>query len=422
VALVTLALGALDAGVDLLAAPIRKEETSGTARPAGWLLEAVGGGPTASGATVTEDTAMRLATVDACVSLLAEMIAAPPLEQLLETEDGRQRDVGHSNFDLLATSPNPWQTSFEWRELMMVDLLLAGNHYSELVMNSARYVTDILPLNPTRMTVIRRGQDNRLYYSYNDPDRGSRELDQDRVLHVRGKGRDGIKGMSVIAAHRETLGLAMVAQEYGSRLFSNGANMSGFFELPPQMSEPGAQANFIRYLENRHQGIRNANRFGVMDSGTKFHKTSIDPEDAQFLELRNYQRADICSIFRVPPHMIGDLSRSTNNNIEHQGIEFVTRRLVPLGRRLEQVLERDLLSSMERRRRAIRFDFSELLRGDLNSQAKFFSTGRQWGWLSANDVRRKLGENGIGAKGDRYLEPVNMVAVGEKPAKKGVTQ
>jgi HK97 family phage portal protein len=277
----------------------------------------------------------------------------------------------------------------------------------------------VLPLNPYRVRVEPDRDMGGLVYWYRFPEGEERRIPRGQIFHLRGKSLNGYTGLSPVAAHREAIGLAIAAERYGAQLFQNGATMGGYFKLPTTMT-PEAVTKFRAAIEARHSGFGRAHRPGFLDAGVEWQQTSIPPEDAQFLELRKYQREDICSIFRVPPHMAGDLSRSTNNNIEHQSLEFVTHTLRPWLVRWEQALNRDLLGPYEQPRRFFEFDVNGLLRGDIKARSEAYAKGRQWGWLSVNDIRRWENLNGIGPDGDRYLEPLNMILAGdEQPKQEG---
>jgi HK97 family phage portal protein len=374
----------------------------------GWLVR--GFGSTSSGAVVTPDVAMNVATVYACVRIIAESAAMLPLGLYQELAERKKRkDSNHPVYTLIRDQPNSWQTAFEWREGLFVDALTRGNGYSRIVMDRNGVVQALLPMRARDVSVL-QDDDDRLWYHWSSP-RGHIVLPQGEVFHLRGLG-DGPVGKSPLAAYRESVGGAIAAEQFSNAMFRNGAQIGGFVKVPEKMT-PDGKTNLLRWLEQRHQGFQNAMRVGLLDAGSEWVTTQFPPKDLMLLELRKYLRTEIASIFRVPPHMIGDLDRSTNNNIEQQAREFIDFSLAPWLVRFEQAALRDLLSRRERGTRYFRHNVNALLRGDMKARADFYSKGRQWGWLSTNDVREYEDLDEVDG-GDRYLEPVNMHVPGEK--------
>lgn len=374
---------------------------------------------TKSGAWVTPDTALQVAAVYACVRVLAETVASLPLIVYRRLDGGaKERDPEHPLYRLLHDQPNRWQTAAEWREQMMAHLLLRGNAYNEIISSGRRAIDALIPLDPRRVTpvlvapdgtVLRElRSDAQLVYWLEGERGGPRVLLSTEVLHFRGLASNGLVGLSPIELHRETIGLALAAQEFGARFFQNDARPGGLVKIPGTFKDEEAIKRFRDKWSEAHAGA-NRGRPAVLEGGAEWVEVGMSNEDAQFLETRNYQTVDIARIYRVPPHMIGDLSRATFSNIEHQAIEFVRHTMVPWLVRLEQAMTRDLFQVAEwRRTHSVEFLADGLLRGDTISRFRAYSIARQWGWMSANDVRRKENENPIEG-GDLYLSPMNMV-------------
>jgi HK97 family phage portal protein len=370
------------------------------------IAEWFGGAATASGVSVTPATALQISTVYACVRVLAESVAMLPLILYNRRPDGgKERDESHPLFEVLHDRPNAWQTSFEFREMMMGHLALRGNAYAEIVPGQTQVVAELLPLHPDRVIPF-RAPDGRIAYKHQSERGPERVLLQDEMFHLRGLSSDGVTGLSPIQLHRESLGLAVATQEHGARLFGNSARPDGVLTVPSVLDEEAEKA-LIAGWERRHRGSANAHRIDVLDGGMEWKQVGMTSEDAQFLETRKFQRGEIASIFRVPPHKIGDLERATFSNIEQQSIEFVTDTLMPWLVRWEQAISRDLFSPESRRTRFAEFLVAGLLRGDQASRFTAYATARQWGWLSANDIRRLETLNPIEG-GDVYLSPTNM--------------
>lgn len=372
-------------------------------------------GPTAAGKTVTEQSAMQLTAVYACVRILAEAIAGLPLHLYRRGKNGsKDKAADHPLYSLLHDEPNPEMTSFIFRETRMTHLLLYGNCYSQIIRDGRGQVTALYPLMPNQMSVDRdeRGQ---LYYTYLRSNEEAATMSgstvylmPEDVLHVPGLGFDGLVGYSPIAMARNSIGMALACEEYGARFFANGASPSGVLE------HPGTIKDISRLRESWNSvygGSKNAGKVAILEEGMHYAPISISPNEAQFLETRKFQVDEIARIFHVPPHMIGDLERSTFSNIEQQSLEFVKYTLNPWVCRWEQALTRALLSPREKREYFIKFNVDGLLRGDYQSRMNGYAVGRQNGWMSANDIRELENLDRIPAEqgGDLYLVNGNMI-------------
>ena len=377
-------------------------------------------GGTASGKYVTERSAMQMTAVYCCVRILSEAVASLPLQFYRYTDDGgKEKAVEHPLYFLLHDEPNPEMTSFIFRETLMTHLLLWGNAYSQIIRNGKGEVVALYPLMPDRMKVD-RDEHGRLYYEYTvydsddvDGRKGTNKvgrtvrLQPHDVLHIPGLGFDGLVGYSPIAMAKNAIGLAIATEEYGSKFFANGAAPSGVLEHPGTIKDPSKvreswQATF--------GGSGNANKIAVLEEGMKYTPISISPEQAQFLETRKFQIDEIARIFRVPPHMIGDLEKSSFNNIEQQSLEFVKYTLDSWVSRWEQAIVRALLTPDEKKKYFFKFNVDGLLRGDYQSRMNGYATARQNGWMSTNDIRELENLDRIPAEqgGDLYLINGNM--------------
>ena len=372
-------------------------------------------GGTTSGKTVTERSAMQMTAVYSCVRILAEAIAGLPLHLYRYGEDGsKAKAIDHPLYALLHDEPNPEMTSFVFRETLMTHLLLWGNAYAQIIRNGKGEVVALYPLMPNRMTVD-RDEHGQLYYEYQTSQDDAHtmkgavvRLSPRDVLHVPGLGFDGLVGYSPIAMAKNAIGLAIATEEYGSKFFANGATPGGVLEHPNVVKDPER----VRSSWNAaFGGSANANKVAVLEEGMKYTPISISPEQAQFLETRKFQIDEIARIFRVPPHMIGDLEKSSFSNIEQQSLEFVKYTLDPWVCRWEQSMQRALLKSDEKSLYFLKFNVDGLLRGDYQSRMNGYSVGRQNGWMSANDIRELENLDRIAEEdgGDLYLVNGNMV-------------
>jgi len=362
---------------------------------------------------------MQMTAVYCCVRILSEAVASLTLQFYRYTDDGGKEKAVENPLFLLHDEPNPEMTSFIFRETLMTHLLLWGNAYSQIIRNGKGEVVALYPLMPDRMKVD-RDEHGRLYYEYivydsDDVDgrKGTNKvgrtvrLQPHDVLHIPGLGFDGLVGYSPIAMAKNAIGLAIATEEYGSKFFANGAAPSGVLEHPGTIKDPSKvreswQATF--------GGSGNSNKIAVLEEGMKYTPISISPEQAQFLETRKFQIDEIARIFRVPPHMIGDLEKSSFNNIEQQSLEFVKYTLDPWVSRWEQAMVRALLTPDEKKKYFFKFNVDGLLRGDYQSRMNGYATARQNGWMSANDIRELENLDRIPAEqgGDLYLINGNM--------------
>jgi len=371
-------------------------------------------GPSTSGNNVNETTAMQMSAVYACVRIIAEAIAQIPLNVYRFTEDGgKEKDPRHPLYFLLHDEPNPEMTSFIFRETLMSHLLLWGNAYAQIIRNGMGEVVGLYPLMPDRMEVDRDEEGNLVYtYTKYFDEAGARhryeqvKLPAWQVLHIPGLGYDGLIGYSPIAMARNAIGMSMAAENFGATFFANGATPGGVLEHPGIVKDPE------RLRESWHAQFsgRNSHNIAVLEEGMTFKPMSIPPEEAQFLETRKFQIDEIARIFRVPPHMVGDLEKSSFSNIEQQSLEFVKYTVGPWVARWEQSLSQALLLPSEKTRYTIKYNLDGLLRGDYESRMNGYAVGRQNGWLSANDIRELENMNRIPAEegGDEYLINGNM--------------
>ena len=372
-------------------------------------------GGSASGKQVNERTSLQMTAVYSCVRILSEAVASLPLNVYRYTDTGgKEKAIDHSLYRLLHDEPNPEMSSFIFRETLMTHLLLWGNAYAQIIRNGKGEVIALYPLMPDRMTVD-RDSNGRLYYKYrksNDDaptmESGVVSLAPSDVLHVPGLGFDGLVGYSPIAMAKNAIGLAIAAEEYGSKFYANGAAPSGVLEHPGTLKDPTRVRDS---WNSTFGGSSNSHKVAVLEEGMKYTPISISPNEAQFLETRKFQINEIARIFRVPPHMVGDLEKSSFSNIEQQSLEFVKYTLDPWVIRWEQALYRTLLSEEEKKSYFFKFNVEGLLRGDYQSRMQGYATARQNGWMSANDIRELEDLDRIPAElgGDLYLINGNML-------------
>ncbi len=377
----------------------------------------------AAGVRVSPDSARRASAVYCCVNIRGESIASSPLIVYRRFPNGdKERAPQHPLYKVLHDRPNQWQTSFEWREMMQRHLDLRGNAYSHILPGPNGPVDQLVPLHPDRVTPIRY-TDGSIAYKVRDLTGHTDTLPAQEICHLRGWSEDGVRGVSPISAQCDTIGMALAAQDYAARFLANDATPSVVLKHPGELGEEAY--NRLRNSWQEQQSGANRHKAALLEENMGIEKIGMTNKDAQLLEAQAAGDHKIAAIYRIPAHMLNLLDRATHSNIEHQGLEFRIGTMLPISARWEACLSRDLFFPL--------FDdptgeyFAEYLldgvsRGDLASRYTAYSIGRNWGWLSANDVRRLENMNSIGPEGDEYLRPLNMTLEGSpipEPTKPG---
>lgn len=360
-----------------------------------------------AGVRITSQNALWNSTVVlACVRVLAETVACLPLHIYKRLGNGG-RELYPGWLDrLLSQAPNSWQTSFEWLELCMTHLGLYGACYSEIVLGARGEISELIPLHPSRMTV-ERIENGRLRFTYTEPNGQKTIYNQDQIFRVTWMSTDGITGSVPIELGKEAIGLARACELHGARYFGNGARPGVVLETDNNMA-PEAAERLRENWERMHRGPDKSSRTAVLTGGLKAHELEGQSNnDSQFLEARRFQVEEICRLYRVPPHMVQDLSRATYSNIEQQSLDFL-QSILPWLRRFEKAFTRDLIDQPDLY--FAMFDTRHLLRGDAASRMAFYSAGLDRGIFSINDVRAQEGLNPIEG-GDVHYFPLNMTTV-----------
>ncbi len=371
-------------------------------------------GRSTSGKNVNERTAMQTTAVYSCVRILAEAVASLPIHVYRYTETGKERVYDHPLYYLLHDEPNPEMTSFVFRETLMSHLLIWGNAYAQIIRDGSGRVLSLYPLLPDKMEVD-RDEHGRLFYTYtrntdenpNFNEYGRVRLKPEDVLHIPGLGFDGLVGYSPIAMAKNAVGMTLACEEYGASFFENGATPGGVLEHPGVLKDP---AKVRESWHSVYGGSKNAGKVAVLEEGMKYQQIGIPPEEAQFLETRKFQIDEIARLYRIPPHMVGDLDKSSFSNIEQQSLEFVKYTLDPWVIRWEQSIQRALFLPQEKREYFVKMNVDGLLRGDYQSRMSGYAVGRQNGWLSSNDIREMENMNLIPEEdgGNFYLINGNL--------------
>lgn len=364
-----------------------------------------------TGLSVTVETAMRVTAVYRAVAILSQTYASLPLGVYRQLANGgKELDRQHPLHGVLCKRPNKWQTSFEWREMMTGHFALRGRCYSEIISSGGQSVAELVPLHPDRVRPF-RAPDGRLGFEYTPTDGPRRIILQHEMhfLHGLTTGSDGITPLSPIGECREAIGLALATEEHGARLFANGTRLGGVLTKPGSLKDDPARERLLKSWRDAYSGVRNTGKIALLEDGLEWKALGMTNEDAQFLEARKLQIAEIARIFGVPLHMLNELDRSTNNNIEHQGMEFTTHTIRPGAVRREEAMERDLLSGASFNTHCIYFDLDGLERGDSAARAARNASGLQNGYFSRNEVRISEGKNPVADKGmDEFTVQTNL--------------
>jgi HK97 family phage portal protein len=376
----------------------------------------MGGGRTASGVRVTADNSMACSAYTACIRVISDAVSSLPLHVYERLPNGgKAKAPANPVYRLLHMQPNPWQTAQEFRDWMTGMYLHYGASYAEIRPGARGAVSELWPLHSSRMEAERL-EDGTVRYRYREPNGRQTVYSQDQIFALRFTTEDGIRPVPTYQLFRNAIGLAQALEAHGATYFGNGARPGIVLEsdnpIPAEASE-----RLREQWERMHRGPDRAHRTAVLPNGVKAHELSGSNEAAQFLETRQYQVIEICRAFRVPPHMIQDLTRSTYSNIEVQGTEFVQHCLLPHLKRWEAAISRDLIVDDERY--FAEHSVSGLLRGDHASRSAYYVSALQNGWMTINEIRELENLNPIGPEGDKHFVQLNMTTldkVGEEPA------
>lgn len=365
------------------------------------------GAKSKSGISVNEDISMSLTAVYGCAKIIAESVASLPIYLYQRVDGGKNTAETNPLYDILHSQANEEVIAYTFYETLVQNVVLWGNGYVWIDWNNAGRVKGLWNLLPGYTEPLRDPTTYKLYYQTQDPRTGEYlRLDAENIIHVVGFGYDPstLKGKSPVRLFRDTIGLGLSMEEFGSRFFDNGTYLGGVFEHPSKLSDDAYKR--LKSELGGLQGIQNTHKIKILEEGMKFNPIGIPPEDAQFLQSRKFQIAEIARIYRVPLHMLAELDKATNNNIEHQSLEFIKYTLAPYLKRIEQSFAMKLLTPAQRRNMLIEFDTNGFLRGDFNNRVQGYKSLREMGTLCANEIRAMENLNTI-KDGDIYIVPLN---------------
>lgn len=368
---------------------------------------------------INSTTAMKYTAVFSCLRVLGETMASVPV-MLYKKEPGGDRKAVQDLpiYDILHNRPNDEMSPFNFKEMCMNSLNLGGNSVCERLVDRSGNLVGLYPYQWQQVEISRNKDTKKLEYKIRGSDATvGKTLSRDQVFHIPGVSLDGVVGMSPISYAASAIRLGLSYEQFGVNLYKNGAFPSGAFSFDGVLNDEGYQ-RLKKDLKENIQGMVNVGNPLLLEQNGKFQQFVINPADAQLIENKRFQIEDIARIFRMPMHLIQELTRSTNNNIEQQSLEFVMYTMLPWFKRWEENIKMQLLTPEQRQAGYyVEFKMDGLLRGDTKTRAASYSLGRQWGWLSVNDIRRLENMSPID-NGDVYLEPLNMKEAGaEDPMK-----
>lgn len=389
---------------------------SGIATPEKWVVDWMSGNvANSSGVHVDQETARMYSPFFAGVRVISEDLGGLPLFLYERLKRGKQRAANHQLYSLLHDAPNDMMSSVQLRDTLQGHAMTWGNGVAQLITHDRTgVIEEIWPLRPDRLRIIvKRTGAGRLqrWYLYDDDVNGIHaRFAAHEVLHIAGHGFDGVRGYPIVDLAANSIGLGLATEHHGAKFFSNGSAPGGALSHPGNLS-PEARKRMADDWENIHRGIDRAHRVAIFEEGVTWQQVGIPNDSAQFLETRKMQVTEMARWLRLPSHKINDLERATFSNIEQQQLDYVSSALNVWLVRWEQAILTQLLLPEERATYFAEHLVDALLRGDTMARYQAYAIGRNWGWLSANDVREKENENPV-TGGDTYLVPLNMVPAG----------
>jgi len=398
------------------------ETRSNLSKPAQWLVDAFAGGKSATGLSVTADSALKYTPVWAAVNIIAGAVGFLPFMVYRRLAGGGKEPAGDSRlYRLVHDRANPHMSAQEFREVIQGHALTWGNGYAEIERDNAARPVWYWPLRPDQTTpyLNERGD---LFYEVRLTGGTLSYLPYRNVLHIKGLGGNGYQGYSVVRYHRESIGLGQAAEKYGGKFFGNSSTPSGILQHPKTLGDK-ARDNLRTEFEAMHRGLDQAQRTAILEEGMTWQQIGIPPEDAQFLQTRKFQVNDVARIFQIPPHMLAEMDRATFSNIEHQGIEFVVHTLMRWLKKWEHECNYKLFGEWTSGSTYTEFVVEGLLRGDTAARATFYREMHNNGFMTINEVRDKENMNPLpGKAGDMHfvnaaLKPVEQMLLESKEPK-----
>jgi HK97 family phage portal protein len=367
------------------------------------------GRQSSTGVTITGDSILSYSAVWAAVNLISSDVGSLPLFHYKRAEGGgKTRQYGSRLFKMLRMRPNPEMGAMVFRKTLQVHLLLAQRAFAEIERNGMGQPIALWPIVPDRVRPARDGG-GKLYYTVTNPAGGEVSIPAADMIHLVGASHDGVGSIPLVDKAKESIGLSLAMEKQGNTFFANGSTFGGVVEHPLTFS-PDGRKNFLESIEGRHQGIDKAHRILLLEESAKWVPANgVAPQNAQFNETRTFQLDEVARWFQIPPHKLANLLRATFSNIEHLDLDYYKSCLRQWLTLWQEELWAKLIPSLEQNQETIEFLIDAILLGDITSRYAAYAVGRQWGWLSADDIRERENMNPLpGGQGKIYLVPQNM--------------
>tara|TARA_R110002020_G_scaffold470398_1_gene696266 strand:- start:7861 stop:9039 length:1179 start_codon:yes stop_codon:yes gene_type:complete len=354
--------------------------------------------------SMSTDKALTFSAVWAAIRLLSESVSGLPISVYKKDANGdKTEDTSSPLYTLLKYKPNTYMSKITFLEKLMLDLLCNGNSFVRIVRNGAATPVELLCLDFDKVEILI--QNNYLFYQV----AGGETYGSDDILHFKLITEDGINGLSPISQNAKAINWGMDVEEFGRKFFTNGASMTGVLETSRSLSTEAID-RLKNSFNQTYSGIKNSSKTAVLEEGLTFKPISVSAEQAQFLSSRTFSIEEVARIFNIPPHLLKDLSRSSFNNIEQQGAEFVIYSLMPYISKIEEEFNLKLFKKSELGKTFVEFNVMGLLRGSVNDRSNFYKSMFGIGVMSINEIRRKENMNAIEG-GDEHFMPLNMTTL-----------
>ena len=372
------------------------------------------GGITKAGEYVTSDNALRLAAVYSCIKIITQTFAATPLFLMMDKDNGvKEKASKHKLYHLLKNEAIEGVPAFRWREESMMDLLTDGNAFAQIIRNSRGEIVALNHISAKSVEIIE--EESNILYQVTDSHGNIYKLTRYQMMHIPALGNCKGRGLSPIGLAKESIGKAVAAAGYGSEFFKGGGQAQAVVGVVDGVAKNKASFDEFKKEWEKSYGQNSRNKTIFLSGGISYNRLTVTPEEAQFLETIKATTREICGIYGVPPHMVGDLERATFSNIEHQAIEFIQNTMVPWFVRFESYIDTCLLTQKEREQGYYtKFNTNSWLRGDSASRASMYQMMRQNGIMNADEIRALEDMNPQkGNTGKQYLVNSAMNSIGE---------
>lgn len=393
------------------------DQLSSFDRPSAWFRNLFGSSSTA-GEMVNSVTAKTLAPYLDAIRIISEDVGVLPFVTYERVEGGRREAIDHHAYDMLRYEPNPDMDAMSFWSAIMANALQFGNGYAEIVRNGKGEAVRMFPIHTSNVTP-RRDEDGKLVYDVRIPTllHGSGVLgnsnrnvrivrfQQKDIFNLTGIGENGIVGYPIISLASESLGAALAQQRFGGAFYGNGTHMSGVLTHPESLSKE-AMTRIREAWSEIYQGAANSNKTAILEEGMSWKSIAVSPKDAQFIQGRQFTVTEIAQWFRIPPHMLGDLSRATFSNIQDQARAYIMQTLISWLTRINMETRRKIFAPFERRRFFAEHDMKVMLLGDMAARSAYFKDLNGMGVMSINDIRDAENMNRVDG-GDRRFVQLN---------------